>query len=172
MCLSVCASSTTPLVSFSSHDHISLFLSHPHCCPPHPTSSSVPLSSSALLSKSRLLPPLLFIPSLETSFLQGKNSTAHFVSLSASIYAPLLPSFFFILSLSLRFHLLSPSDNRFWDPSIENSPFALLASQWLALISSLVEFCPVFTVQKKKRRRSGGKERTHSTKHSHHTRTQ
>lgn len=66
--------------------------------------SSLFLSPAVLaLSKSCLLPPLLFIPSLKTGFLQGKNSAAHFVSLSASIYAPLLPSLFFSLSLSLLF---------------------------------------------------------------------
>lgn len=72
--------------------------------PPPVLYSSLFLSPAVLaLSKSRLLPPLLFIPSLKTGFLQGKNSAAHFVSLSASIYAPLLPSLFFSLSLSLLF---------------------------------------------------------------------
>ncbi len=71
------------------------------------SSSSAALSSSLQqrsLSKSRLLPPLPFIPSLETVFLQGKNSTAHFVSLSASLYALLRPSLFFYPLSFTPFH--------------------------------------------------------------------
>lgn len=99
-----------------------------------------PLQRRSLLN-SCLLPPLLFFPSLDSGFLQGKNSIVHFVSLSASIYAPPVPSFLFILFLSFLFHLFSPSRQKVSGPIYWNFPFALLASQWLitaGVLSSLL----------------------------------
>lgn len=88
------------------------------------------------LSKSCWLAPQLFIPSLQTGLPSGlKNSIAHFVSLSASIYAsPSFPSFFFSLAPPLIFSL---TDNRVSGPVYWNFPFALLASQRLITVGDL-----------------------------------
>lgn len=122
-----------------------LHVSHLLCCrsPPRLSSPSRPHFFLLLLffffsplqqrslSKSCLLPPLPFILSLDTGFLQGKNSIVHFVSLSASIDAPPLPAFLFIFFLSFLFffHLFSPSRQKVLEPIYWNFPFALLASQ-------------------------------------------
>lgn len=112
------------------------------------------------LSKSCLLPPLLFILSLDTSFLQGKNSIVHFVSLSASIYAPPLPSFLFILFLSFLFFIFSlPLDRRFWDPSIEISHLHCLP---LSSLSPL-EFCPFYSEEAEEESYREGKKAQQET---------
>lgn len=165
----------------SPHDH--LFLSSPLV-------SSLCTSSPPLFNPSRPFCLLLFSSPLSSSTLSqslvysllccsfplwkpassgAKNSIAHFVSLSASIYAPLLPSFLFILILSLLFHLLSPSDNRFRDLSIEITHLHCLPLSGL----SPLEFCPAFTVQKKRGRlwREGKKTRRETFAPHTHTHT-
>lgn len=70
-----------------------------------PLNSFVRPSPAMLLpSESHLLPPLPFIPSLETSPLQGKNSAAHFVSLFVSFHSSLLAFLIFSLTISFPFH--------------------------------------------------------------------
>lgn len=72
--------------------------------PPPPLYSFVRPSPAVLFpSKTHLLPPLPFIPSLETSLLQGKNSAAHFVSPFVSIHSPLLAFLIFSLTISFLF---------------------------------------------------------------------
>lgn len=160
-----------------------LHVSHLLCCrsPPRLSSPSRPHFFLLLLlffffsplqqrslSKSCLLPPLPFILSLDTGFLQGKNSIVHFVSLSASIDAPPLPSFLFILFLSLLFF------SSFLSLSTEGFGTNLLKFPICTACLSVAyhRWSFVLFAQKKQRRSRTGKERMHSKKRFNHTQTQ
>lgn len=91
--------------------------------PLRPLNSFVCPSPAVLLpSDSHLLP---FIPSLETSPLQGKTSAAHFVSL---VVPSILPSLHFS-SLFLLFRSLSPY-NRLLEPLKIHISTSFLLSGW------------------------------------------
>lgn len=149
-----------------------LFFSYPHCCcppfsPPHLLSLVCPhhhhllllLHCSLFLSPAAVSLKVSFTPSSAVRSLFG-NRLPPGQKLYSSLCLPVRlhlcspPSIFLLYPLSFTpfhffFHLLSYSDNRFQDPSIENPHLLCLPLSSFPLILSPSEFCPGFTVQRK-----------------------